>query len=192
MRPELVVIGASLGGLAALEEVLGNLPPSFAAPVAIVQHRRAELESRLVQLLAARTPLPVRDAEDKEPLRPGIVYLAPADYHLLVEPGQLALSVDAAVSFSRPSIDVLFESAAHAYGSALVGVLLTASSEDGADGIAAIAAKGGVTVVQDPETAASGVAPRAALARARVTHVLHLEEIAPRLARLMETTGGPR
>lgn len=191
MRSELVVMGASLGGLAALDTILGNLPASFAAPMAIVQHRRADADSRLERLLAVRTSLAVREAEDKDPLCPGTVYLAPADYHLLVERGHLALSVDGPVSFSRPSIDVLFESAADAYGPALVGVLLTASSEDGAAGIAAVAAHGGVTVVQDPATAVSPVAPLAALARTPVEHVLSVEEIAPLLVRLTETAGGP-
>lgn len=191
MRSELVVMGASLGGLAALDAILGNLPASFAAPMAIVQHRRADADSRLERLLAVRTSLAVREAEDKDPLCPGTVYLAPADYHLLVERGHLALSVDGPVSFSRPSIDVLFESAADAYGPALVGVLLTASSEDGAAGIAAVAAHGGVTVVQDPATAVSPVAPLAALARTPVEHVLSVEEIAPLLVRLTETAGGP-
>jgi two-component system, chemotaxis family, protein-glutamate methylesterase/glutaminase len=189
MRAELVVMGASLGGLAAFEAILGKLPATFPAPIAIAQHRRADADSRLEELLASRTPLAVKRPDDKEPLREGTVYVAPADYHMLVERGQLVLSVDGPVSFSRPSIDVLFESAADAYGPTLVGVLLTASSEDGADGIAAVAAQGGVTVVQDPETAASPVAARAAIARARVTHVLPLEEIAPLLVRLTQAPG---
>jgi two-component system, chemotaxis family, protein-glutamate methylesterase/glutaminase len=192
MRPELVVLGTSLGGLAALEAILGKLPADFAVPLAIVQHRRADADSRLEDLLASRTALPVRETEDKEPLRPGHAYIAPADYHMLVERGHLTLSVDGPVSFDRHSIDVLFESAAESYAPALVGVLLTASSEDGAAGIAAIAESGGVTVVQDPKSAASPVAPLAALARARVDHVLPVEEIAALLLRLTGGRGGRR
>jgi two-component system, chemotaxis family, protein-glutamate methylesterase/glutaminase len=191
MRPELVVLGASLGGLAALEVIFGILPVGFAAPLVVVQHRRADADSRLEDLLAVRTALAVREPEDREPLRAGTIYVAPADYHLLVERGHLALSVDGPVSFARPSIDVLFESAAETYAPALIGILLTASSEDGARGIAAIASRGGVTVVQDPATAASPVAVLAALKRARVDHVLPLEEIAPLLVRLIGTRGDP-
>lgn len=179
---DLVAVGASLGGLAALRALLSGLPADFDVPIAIVQHRRADEGSRLVELLARATPLAVREPDDKEPIERGTVYVAPAGYHLLVEaPGSLALSVDEPVAFARPSIDVLFESAAQVYGRRLAAVLLTASSQDGAAGIAAVAAAGGVTVVEDPTTAASPVAGLAALALTRVQHVRPLAELGPLL-----------
>lgn len=175
---DLVVVGASLGGLAALQALLAGLPAGFDLPIAIVQHRRPDEDSRLVDLLARVTPLDVREPDDKEPIERGTVYLAPAGYHLLVEaPGAFALSVDEPVAFARPSIDVLFETAAEVYGRRLAAVLLTASSHDGAAGIAAVAAAGGTTLVEDPETAASPVAVLAALARTRVQHVRPVGEL---------------
>lgn len=187
---DLVVVGASLGGLAALQTLLSGLPDGFAVPIAIAQHRRPDNGSRLVELLAKKTPLRVREPDDKEAMEPGTVYVAPADYHLLVErPGAFALTVDEPVVFARPSIDVLFESAAEAYGRRLAAVLLTASSDDGAAGMAAVAAGGGATVVEDPASAASPVAVLAALARTRVQHVLPVAEIGPLLGGL---AGGAR
>lgn len=190
MAFDLVVVGASLGGLAALQTLLSGLPEGFAVPIAVAQHRRPDEGSRLAELLAKKTPLRVREPDDKEEIERGTVYVAPADYHLLVErAGAFALSVDGPVAFARPSIDVLFESAAEAYGRRLAAVLLTASSEDGAAGMAAVAARGGVTVVEDPASAASPVAGLAALARTRVQHVLPITEIGPLLGGL---AGGAR
>jgi two-component system, chemotaxis family, protein-glutamate methylesterase/glutaminase len=187
---DLVAVGASLGGLAALQSVLEGLPDDFRVPLAIVQHRGADNGSRLVDLLARHTRLAVREPDDKEPIEPATVYVAPSGYHLLVErPGALALSVDEPVVFARPSIDVLFETAAAAYGRRLAAVLLTASSEDGAAGLAAVAKAGGATIVEDPETAASPVAVRAALALTRVQHVRHLAEIGPLLGGLARGAG---
>jgi two-component system chemotaxis response regulator CheB len=175
---DLVVVGASLGGLAALRALLSGLPARWDVPIALVQHRGADEGSRLVELLAYATPLAVREPDDKQAIERGTVYVAPAGYHLLVEaPGAFALSVDEPVAFSRPSIDVLFESAAEVYGRRLAAVLLTASSHDGAAGIAAVAAAGGVTMVEDPATAASPVAVLAALARTRVQHVRPVGEL---------------
>jgi two-component system chemotaxis response regulator CheB len=187
---DLVVIGASLGGLSALQTLLAGLPPDFPVPIAIAQHRRPDGESRLAELLAKTTTLRVKEPDDKEAIARGTVYVAPADYHLLVERrGAFALSVDGAVAFARPSIDVLFESAAAAYGRRLAAVLLTASSDDGAAGMAAVAERGGATVVEDPASAASPVAVLAALARTRVQHVLPIAEIGPFLGGLV---GGDR
>ncbi|HVS01845.1 MAG TPA: chemotaxis protein CheB [Thermoanaerobaculia bacterium] len=182
---DLVVMGASLGGLDALGEIFSGLPASFPAAVAVVQHRRADSSASLAALFAARTPLPVHEAEDREPILPGTVYLAPPNYHLLVERGELSLSLDPPVLHARPSIDVLFESAADAYERRLVAVLLTGASRDGAAGIAAVAARGGLTVVQDPDGALSPVAPRAALERTTVRHVLPVPAIAPLLTDLL-------
>ncbi|HEX2163919.1 MAG TPA: chemotaxis protein CheB [Thermoanaerobaculia bacterium] len=193
MALDLVVVGASLGGLAALQALLAGLPDGFAVPIAVAQHRRPDAESRLTALLGRKTSLAVREPDDKEPIEPGTVYVAPADYHLLVEgEGTFALSVDGPVTFARPSIDVLFESAAEAYGQRLAAVLLTASSDDGAAGIAAVAAHGGVTVVEDPETAASPVAGRAAMARTAVAHVLPVGEIGALLGELAKPAAAER
>jgi two-component system chemotaxis response regulator CheB len=184
---DLVVIGASLGGLSALRELLAGLPREFAAAVAIVQHRRPDAESALAKLLGAVCPLPVCEPRDGDELRPGNIYLAPAGYHLLVEPGRLALSLEGPVSWARPSIDVLFESAAEAYGRRLVAVLLTGSSEDGAAGMESVARRGGLTIVEDPGSAFSPVSPQAALDRTPVHHVLRLEAIAGLLRGMVQT-----
>jgi two-component system chemotaxis response regulator CheB len=179
-----VAIGASLGGLHALRTILRELPATLGASVVLVQHRRADADSRLVELLAQACALRVLEPEDKTPLLRDHVYLAPADYHLLVEPGTLALSVDPPVSFARPSIDVLFESVADAYGAAAIGVVLTSSNHDGAAGAAAIKRAGGRVYVQDPKTAESPVGPLAALASTAVDGVLPLGEVAAALTKL--------
>jgi two-component system, chemotaxis family, protein-glutamate methylesterase/glutaminase len=187
MAVELVAIGASWGGLQAVERVLSTLPDDFSAAVVIAQHRRADGDhDRLVNLLGARCSLDVREAEDKQVLRPGRVLVAPADYHLLVEPGSVALSVDAPEHFSRPSIDVLLGSAADAYGDRAAGVVLTGANADGADGLARIARRGGATIVQDPETALRREMPDAALSATPGARVVALEEIGPLLSELTE------
>lgn len=174
---ELVVIGASLGGLDATSKLLAALPESFAVPIALAQHRRADPESRLEAVLAKLCCRRVCEPNHGDAIAPHTVYLAPADYHLLVERGTFALSVDEPHCFSRPSIDVLFESAADAYGSTLVAVLLTGASNDGARGLRAIQRAGGVTIVQDPDDAESPIAPRAALACMTPDHVVPLPDI---------------
>ena len=173
-----MVVGASLGGVDALRLLLSGLPKDLPAPVALVQHRSPDGDHSLAQVLARTSRLPVSEAGDGDELEPGRVYVAPAGYHLLVEPGRLRLSVDGPVSWARPSIDVLFQSAAEAYGARVAAILLTCSSEDGAAGIAAVAARGGLTIVEDPASATSGVAGRLALERTRVHRVLPLERIA--------------
>jgi two-component system, chemotaxis family, protein-glutamate methylesterase/glutaminase len=185
---EIVVVGTSLGGLSALSVLLGALDGSFPAPLAIVQHRVADGDGRsLAALLGSRTRLSVVDAEDKTPLERGTAYLAPADYHLLVESrGWLALSTDPPVRSARPSIDVLFETAAEAYGPAVLGVLLTGASADGAAGVAAIKRRGGRVLVEDPGTAESSTMPAAGLAAATVDGVLPIAALAARLANLVE------
>ena len=184
-RVELVAIGASWGGLRAVETVLGALPADFGAAVAIAQHRQSEgRDGMLEQLLDARCALAVREAEDKQALAPGDVVVAPPDYHLLVEPGAVSLSVDEPLHFSRPSIDVLLSSAADAYGERAVGVVLTGANADGALGLARIAARGGVAIVQDPETAERSEMPSAALWATPEASVLALEQIGPALVAL--------
>jgi two-component system, chemotaxis family, protein-glutamate methylesterase/glutaminase len=184
---ELVIIGASWGGLAAVGEVLRGLPADFDVPVLVVQHRSEDAEELLADLLDRAGPLPVREAEDKQPLVPGTVAVAPAGYHVLVEDDHLALSTEGLVRYSRPSIDVAFESASLACGDGVVGVVLTGNNDDGAAGLAAVRRRGGIAIVQDPETAERRAMPDAALAAARPQVVARLEEIAPLLVRLLAT-----
>lgn len=173
-----VVIGASAGGVAALLDLLGALPAGYALPLVAALHLAPRRESRLAAVLAHRLRLSVCEPRDKEPIRAGTVYLAAPDYHLLVEREQcFSFSCEEAVCFARPSIDVLMCSAAQAYGPALVGVLLTGANMDGAEGLAAIKAGGGTTVVQQPEDAEVATMPKAALARHTPDHVLPLAGI---------------
>ncbi|MEY2475499.1 MAG: two-component system, chemotaxis family, protein-glutamate methylesterase/glutaminase [Actinomycetota bacterium] len=187
-RTELVVLGASWGGLRAIGIVLGGLPVDFEAIIVAAQHRAASSTDALARVLQNSSTLPVRDIEDKEALVPGNVYLAPADYHLIVEHGHLALSLDARVQHSRPSIDVLFESAARAYGAGVAAVVLTGANADGADGLRAVKRAGGFTIVQDPRTAESPVMPEAAIASGAADKVLPLSDIAAFLVELCRTT----
>jgi two-component system, chemotaxis family, protein-glutamate methylesterase/glutaminase len=175
---ELICIGASWGGLQAISRVLSDIPDELEQPIVIAQHRHPDsLESTFAQLLQAQTARIVRDAEDKLSLEPRHVYVAPPNYHLLVERGSLALSVDEHVQHARPSIDVLFESAAHAYGPAAIGIILTGANEDGARGLAEIKRRGGVAVIQDPADAVRRAMPEAAIAATAADAVLPLEEI---------------
>ncbi|HEX9100757.1 MAG TPA: chemotaxis protein CheB, partial [Polyangia bacterium] len=165
-RARVVVVGCSLGGFRALQVVLGGLQADFPLPIAIVQHRGTEWEaqpSQLAQLLQRHSVLPLIEASDKEPLVGGRVYLAPSDYHLLVDEGCLALSVDARVYQARPSVDVLFESAADVYREGVIGVLLSGASADGTAGAQRIKARGGTVVAQDPRSAESPIMPGAAI-----------------------------
>ena len=188
--PELIVIGTSLGGLNALTRLLAGLPHQFGVPIVIVQHRATCPQGGgLAELLQQQTQLRVVEAEDKMPLETGTAYLAPADYHLLVERRQmLALSTDVPVRSARPSIDVLFETAAEAYRESLIGVLLTGASADGADGVAAIKAHGGRVIVEDPATAECGTMPAAGLAAAAVDYIVALPKVAEHLMTLVEGT----
>jgi len=184
MAFEIVVVGTSTGGLKALQILLAGLPEEFPLPVAIVQHRGKDSESGLCDFLRQSSILPVTEPEDKEPVLPGRVYLAPRDYHLLIENRSFALSTDWPVSYARPSIDVLFESAADEYEERAVGVILTGANQDGSRGLGKIKARGGVTLVQDPAFAACPEMPQAAIAQTEVDWILPLEEIAPRLEEL--------
>jgi len=180
-----IVVGGSAGAIEALGSILPALPADFPIPLAIALHVHPSKPSHLAQVLGMRCALPVKEAEDKEPLAPCTVYVAPPNYHLLLETrGYFSLSADDPVLFSRPAIDVLFESAADAFGRALVGLLLTGASEDGARGLAHIQKAGGLTLVQAPSTAAVRIMPEAAMRLASPDHVLPLNEIGPFLARL--------
>jgi two-component system chemotaxis response regulator CheB len=178
-RIDAIVIGTSAGGVEALSMLLPALPARLRAAVFIVLHLPRERPSLLVEIFRPKCSVPVREAQDKDPIIPGTVYFAPPDYHLLVDVGpQLALSTDELVHFSRPSIDVLFESAADWYRHRLLGVILTGANEDGAAGLAAVHQAGGVTIVQQPDTAHAPLMVESALKRSPVDMVLTLEEIA--------------
>jgi two-component system, chemotaxis family, protein-glutamate methylesterase/glutaminase len=179
---KVLVIGASAGGVSALQALLAALPPTLALPVLVVLHLPRDRPSRIVDLLDVQCPLPVREAEDKQPLLPATVTFAPPDYHLLVEDAtSLALSVDAPVLFSRPAIDPLFESAAEVFGGGVLAILLTGASNDGSAGVAAVRAAGGHAWIQCPDDAFSPVMPAAALAHAGADVVLPLSSICTRL-----------
>jgi two-component system chemotaxis response regulator CheB len=180
----MVVIGVSLGGLVALETLVSGLLAGFPKPVVIVQHRTVDAGSLLATLLRHHCVLPIIEPQDKEAIRPGVVYLAPPDYHLLIEGSTFALTTEAPVSYARPSIDVLFASAADAEGAKTIGVILTGANHDGAWGAAQIKARGGIVIVQQPETAECAVMPRAVLAATAVDFILPLAEIAPMLTLL--------
>ena len=182
---EIAVIGASWGGLNALTTVLSSLVcDELRATVVIAQHRSPESsEGVLPQLLRYSSSVPVREANDKEAIEPSTIYIAPPDYHLLIEDGHFALATDERVQFARPSIDVLFETAAEVYGERVLGVILTGANADGAAGLRSIHDHGGLTVVQDPATAEKSTMPAAALAATPVDAVLALDEIGPFLVR---------
>jgi two-component system chemotaxis response regulator CheB len=180
-----VAIGASAGGVQALSELLPALSAESHAAVFVVLHLPRDKPSLLVEVFSQKCELDVREAEDKEPVMPGTVYFAPPNYHLLVDVGpQLALSADDLVHHSRPSIDVLFDSAAQVYREHLLGIILSGANEDGAEGLAAVHDAGGLTVVQEPQTAQSSTMILSALERRPVDLVLDLAGIAALLQRL--------
>jgi two-component system chemotaxis response regulator CheB len=185
MPHDAIVLGVSAGGFAALKTLLPALPAWFPLPIAIVLHTAARSDGFLVTCLDRASQVTVKEAEDKEALVPGTAYLAPPGYHMLIEPDRsVSLSVDPRVNHSCPSIDVLFESAADAYGASLIGIVLTGANGDGARGLKAIKARGGLAIVQDPASAESAAMPKAALAVTAVDHVVELEALAPLLLRL--------
>jgi two-component system chemotaxis response regulator CheB len=181
---EIVVVGTSWGGLNAVRSLIRALPADYDIPVLVVQHRHRDSEALLAQFLQQHTRLRVCEGEDKQPVEPGRVFIAPANYHVLVERGYLSLSTEAPVRYSRPSIDVAMTSAAHSYGHRSVGVVLTGANADGAHGLSSIAATGGLAVVQDPKTAEVAAMPAAALRAVPGARVFALERIGPFLAEL--------
>jgi two-component system, chemotaxis family, protein-glutamate methylesterase/glutaminase len=195
MKPgniDAIVIGGSAGALDALAAILPALPADFCIPIAIVVHVLPSKPSLLSQVLGARSNLCVKEAEDKEPVAPNGIYVAPPNYHLLIERHRsFALSCDAHVNFSRPSIDVLFDTASEAFGASLLAVLLSGANEDGVAGLRTITANGGIAAVQSPESAAVPTMPAAAIRSAQPTHVLPLAEIGPFLVRIGATAHLP-
>jgi two-component system chemotaxis response regulator CheB len=190
MASELVVVGASVGGLLALNILLASLPGDFSFPLAIAQHRNADSDGMLRAVLQRHSALMVIEPDDKETIVPGRVYLAPADYHLLVEGGRFALSTEGRVWHARPSIDVLFESAADSYAERTIGVILTGAGRDGARGAARIKERGGLIVVQEPATAEGRSLPEATIRACAVDRILPLSQIGPLLAGLCPPASG--
>ncbi|MBA3340784.1 MAG: chemotaxis protein CheB [Gemmatimonadaceae bacterium] len=181
----IIVVGASWGGLAALSRLLGSLPDDFGVPVAVVQHRSKNADALLASLLQDVTGLRVVDVEDKEALEPRSVYIAPANYHMLVDWGHLTLTTDPLVRFSRPSIDVTFMSAADTYMTSTIGVVLTGANDDGSRGLRHIVNRGGRAVIQSPESAESRTMPEAARIAVPEADVLPLDEIAAHLTSMV-------
>jgi two-component system chemotaxis response regulator CheB len=186
MAYSIVALGTSWGGLSAMTRLLGALPEEFPIPIVVVQHRSKDSDRLLVQLLQDSTALKVCEIEDKDALCRGTVHVAPANYHVMVEAGYFSLTIEEPVRYSRPSIDVMFTSAADAYAGGAVGVVLTGANEDGARGLAHIVKRGGRALVQDPKTAEIPIMPEAAVRAVPTAEILPLERLAPRLVALSE------
>lgn len=181
-----VVVGTSWGGVEALSIVLKGLPSDFPLPVIVVQHQHPNSDDILSLILRKRAQMHVKEVEEKEPLENGVVYVAPANYHLLVELDKsLSLSNEAPHNYSRPSIDLTFKSAVDVFGASLIGVVLTGANDDGAAGLKMITKFGGTTVVQEPSTARMDCMPLAAVKATSVDHIVSLDEIAPLLVELV-------
>jgi two-component system chemotaxis response regulator CheB len=180
----IVAMGTSWGGLSAMMKLLGGLPEAFPIPIVVVQHRSRDSDRLLVQLLQDATPLKVCEVEDKDGLSAGTVHIAPANYHILIESGYASLTTEEAVRFSRPSIDVMFSSAADTYRSETIGVVLTGANEDGASGLAHIVKRGGRALIQDPKSAEIPIMPDAAIRAVPTAEVIPLTGLAPRLIEL--------
>jgi len=178
MNYEAIVIGVSSGGLNAMKIMFSLLPADFQTPVIIVQHLSPRSENQWIHLLNDKSTLTIKEADEKEKIEPGNIYIAPPNYHLLIERNKtFSLTVAERVNFARPSIDVLFESAAEAYRNKLIGVILTGSNNDGTNGLKRIQECGGLTIVQDPATAESAYMPTSAIAAIQPDFILPLTEI---------------
>ncbi len=173
-----IVIGVSAGGLKALVKLFADLPSNFPIPILVTQHLHPSEDSYLATLLGRITQLEVKEAGDKDEIKPGVIYLAPPNYHLLIERKKtISLSSDEKVNFSRPSIDVMFESATNAWGTGLIGIILTGASSDGSEGITKIKAAGGFTIAEAPATAEYPLMPQSAIDTGAIDLVLTLDKI---------------
>ena len=178
MRYQAIVIGVSSGGLNVMKTIFSVLPENFSIPFIIVQHVSPHSENLWIELLNKKSLLEIKEADEKEKIESGKVYIAPSNYHLMIENDKtFSLTIDERVNYARPSIDVLFESAAEAYQNKLIGVVLTGSNNDGAYGLKKIKESGGLTIVQDPDTAESFYMPASAIAATIPDFILPLEEI---------------
>ena len=178
MHYQAIVIGVSSGGLNAMRVMFSLLPKSFETPIIIVQHISPNSRNLWIKLLNDKSNLKIKEADEKEKIERGNVYIAPPNYHLLIERNKtFSLTIDERINYARPSIDVLFESAAEAYKNKLIGVILTGSNNDGTNGLKRIKEYGGLTIVQDPATAESNYMPASAIAAMQVDYILSLEDI---------------
>ncbi len=178
MSYEAIVIGVSLGGMNALKIMFSLLPKNFNTPIIIVQHLSPRSDNQWIKILNEKSNLHIKEADEKEKIEKGNVYIAPANYHLPIEKNKtFSLTINERVNFARPSIDVLFESAAEAYKNKLIGIVLTGSNKDGTNGIKRIQEFGGLTIIQNPETTESSYMPISALSAIRPDYILSLEEI---------------
>lgn len=181
---KVIVLGSSIGGLNALSTILPVLPKNFPLPIIIVQHLSPSSGNFMSRHLDSISRVKVKEVEEKEEILPGVVYIAPSNYHVLVEEDNtISLSVEERVNYARPSIDVLFETAADVYGSNLIGIILTGANNDGSQGLKKIKKLGGIAIVQEPETAENADMPKAALDATEVDYILPLEEIGPFLVK---------
>ncbi|WP_026889857.1 chemotaxis protein CheB [Clostridium beijerinckii] len=186
MKYRAIVIGASAGGMDAIKKILITLPRSFAAPVIIVQHLNSHSNGYIVKYLKELCKINVKEADEKEGILPGNVYIAPPNYHLLIEKDEtLSLTVDNKENYSRPSIDVLFESAAEVYRYELIGIILTGANKDGSNGLRRIKELGGITIVQDPDTAEAYFMPKSAISTTKVDYILTLDKINAKIIELV-------
>ncbi len=186
MKYEAIVIGVSAGGVEALKTIFPYLPDGFALPLIVVHHQHSTSDDFLARYLNQRCNLEVKHADEKESIQQGAIYFAPPDYHLMIEEDRtFSLSIDPPLNFARPSIDVLFETAADVYGAKLVGMVLTGANADGSKGLSKIKKLGGLAIIQDPETAEVGIMPKAAIAATKVDHILPLEKIGPFICKLV-------
>jgi two-component system chemotaxis response regulator CheB len=182
---QIIVIGGSAGAMAALTKLLPVFPAGYPLPIVIAQHLHPWQDDYHLEHFGAQCALPVQEARDKGPIEAGTIYFAPPNYHLLINDDKtFSLSIDDKVNYARPSIDVLFESAVDVYAPWIVGLILTGANNDGAEGLRLIKERGGVAIVQDPQTAESAYMPKAALAATQVDHVLPLAEIGKLLVEL--------
>lgn len=187
MKFEAIVIGVSAGGLKALRIILLGLPKGFAVPVIIVQHLSANSDGDWIEILDGMSHIRIKEAEEKEEIKQGIAYIAPPNYHLLIENDRtFSLSGEERINFSRPSIDILFECAADVYGKSLIGIVLTGLNYDGAAGLKEIKKRGGLAIVEDPATAEWASMPESALEATEVDYIVPLEEIVPLLIKLQQ------
>lgn len=189
MKYRAIVIGASAGGMDAIKSILMPLQEGFSAPILIVQHLSPHSDGYMAKYLNELCKINVKEADEKEKILPGNAYIAPANYHLLIEKDEtLSLTVDPKVNYSRPSIDILFESAAEVYENELIGIILTGGNGDGSKGLKVIKEFGGLTIVQDPSTAEAEFMPRAAIKASEVDYILSLNKISNKLIKLMGDT----
>jgi len=185
MNYEAIVIGVSSGGMNAMKILFSSLPMNFSIPIIIVQHISPRSDNQWIKLLNDKSNLHIKEADEKEKIEPGNIYISPPNYHLMIEKDKtFSLTIDERVNYARPSIDVLFESATEAYKNNLIGVVLTGSNNDGTKGIKRIQERGGLTIIQNPETAESSYMPASAIAAIKPDYILSLEDITELLIKI--------